>query len=126
MDAAAARRFGDDWVRAWNDHDLDALMVHFADDVVFTSPVADRLVPGSGGRIHGRDALREYYAAGLTAIPGLRFDIVGVYAGVDTMVINYRNQDGALVNEVLGFDAGLVVSGHGTYLVARAGSRDVS
>jgi len=33
------------------------------------------------------------------------------------LVINYRNQRGSLVNEVLRFDdAGLVQEGHGTYL----------
>jgi hypothetical protein len=33
------------------------------------------------------------------------------------LVINYRNQRGALVNEVLSFDdADLVGEGHGTYL----------
>jgi hypothetical protein len=30
-------------------------------------------------------------------------------------VINYRNQRGGLVNEVLTFVDGLVVAGHGTY-----------
>ena len=121
VDAATARRLADGWVRAWNAPDLDALMAHFADDVVFTSPLAVRLVPGSGGRIRGRAALRDYYAAGLAAIPGLRFTIVALYAGVDTLVVNYRNQAGGLVAEVLTFEGGLVVAGHGTYLLARAG-----
>ncbi len=40
---------------------------------------------------------------------------LGVYAGFDTLVINYRNQAGGLVNEVLTFADGLVVAGHGTY-----------
>jgi len=39
-----------------------------------------------------------------------------VYVGLTTLVINYRNQKGGLVNEVLTFDGPLVVSGHGTYL----------
>jgi hypothetical protein len=32
-------------------------------------------------------------------------------------VLNYRSQSGALVNEVLDFDDGLMRRGHGTYLV---------
>jgi hypothetical protein len=31
-------------------------------------------------------------------------------------VINYRNQNGGLVSEVLKFDGPFVVEGHGTYL----------
>jgi hypothetical protein len=42
--------------------------------------------------------------------------VVGVYVGVNTLVINYRNQLGRLVNEVLIFDGSLVTQGHGTYL----------
>jgi hypothetical protein len=40
-----------------------------------------------------------------------------VYAGIDTVVINYRNQNGALVNEIMTFENGLIVSGEGTYAV---------
>jgi hypothetical protein len=32
------------------------------------------------------------------------------------LVINYRNERGGLVNEVLHFDGDLVREGHGTYL----------
>lgn len=35
---------------------------------------------------------------------------------MNTVVINYRNHTGALVCEVLRFEAPLVVEGHGTYL----------
>jgi ketosteroid isomerase-like protein len=110
-----ARRFADDWLAAWNAHDLDALLRHFTDDVVFTSPVAARLL-GGDGVLRGKAALRRYWTEGLRRIPGLRFEVVGVYVGVDTVVIHYRNQLGRLVNEVLTFEGGLVKEGHGTYL----------
>jgi len=48
-------------------------------------------------------------------MPDLHFEIVGVYRGESVLVINYRNQNGALVNEVLEFAGGLVRRGHGTY-----------
>jgi hypothetical protein len=35
---------------------------------------------------------------------------------VDCLVINYRNQKGGLVNEVLIFEGPLVAEGYGTYL----------
>ena len=46
--------------------------------------------------------------------------LVGSYAGISTLVINYRNQAGGLVCEVLHFDGPLVREGHGTYLVPEA------
>ena len=105
------------WGTAWNAHDLEALLAHFTDDVVFTSPVALQLLADSDGVIRGKDALRAYWTEGLRRISDLRFELVGVYAGVNSVVINYRNQGGGLVNEVLTFDRdGLVTKGHGTYL----------
>jgi hypothetical protein len=75
--------------------------------------------PGAAGTsvVRGKAALREYWSAALKIVPDLHFDIVGVYEGESVLVINYRNQRGALVNEVLEFDGGLVCRGHGTYLV---------
>jgi ketosteroid isomerase-like protein len=107
--------FAEHWLAAWNEHDLEALLAHFADDVVFTSPVAAQLL-GSDGVVRGKKALRDYWTEGLRRIPDLRFEVVGVYTGVDVLVINYRNQKGGLVNEVLRFTNGLVSEGHGTYL----------
>lgn len=111
-----AERFADDWVRAWNAHDVEAVLAHFTDDVLFTSPVAARVLPQTGGVIRGKDALRQYWNAALAALPDLHFQVVDVYCGESTLVINYRNHRGELVNEVLIFSAdGLVREGHGTY-----------
>ena len=116
MDTKRATELAAAWASAWNAHDLDRVLAHFADDVVFTSPVAAQLVAGSEGVIEGKDALRRYWQEGLRLIPDLHFEVVGVYAGVNVLVINYRNQKGNLVNEVLAFDGDLVRWGHATYL----------
>ena len=116
MTVPEPKAFAQHWLSAWNRHDLEALLEHFTDDVVFTSPVAAQLLPGSDGVIKGKDALRAYWTEGLRRIPDLRFEVVDVYAGIDVLVINYRNQKGGLVNEVLRFADGLVIEGHGCYL----------
>ena len=109
--------YADQWVRAMNAHDVEAVLDHFRDDVVFTSPVAARVVPESGGVVRGKDALRDYWLRALNTLPDLHFEIIGVYRGESTLVINYRNERDGLVNEVLTFDGdGLVREGHGTYL----------
>jgi hypothetical protein len=109
-------KFARDWVAAWNAHDVDALLEHFADDVVFTSPVAAQLLADSEGVVRGKAALRSYWTEGLRRIPDLHFEVLGVYRGVTSVVINYRNQNGGLVSEVLLFEGQLVREGHGTYL----------
>jgi hypothetical protein len=109
-------RFAEEWAAAWNRRDVDAVLAHFHDDVLFTSPVAAAIVPDSAGVVQGKVALRQYWCAALAVVPDLHFDIVGVYSGVSVLVINYRNQRGDLVCEVLEFDGALVRRGHGTYL----------
>ncbi|HEY5438211.1 MAG TPA: nuclear transport factor 2 family protein [Acidimicrobiales bacterium] len=115
MDFAFAEQFTNEWLDAWNSHDLERILSHFTDDVVFTSPVAIRVLEGSDGVIRGKAALRHYWGIGLERIPDLHFELESIYLGVRTVVINYRNQAGALVNEVLTFDGPLVATGHATY-----------
>jgi len=115
MDHAEAQAFAKQWVKDWNAHDVDALLAHFTDDVVFTSPVAIRVL-GGDGVIRGKESLRRYWSEGIRLIPDLRFEVLAVYAGISTLVINYRNQAGGVVSEVLTFDGPLVREGHGTYL----------
>jgi len=116
MSSANGHVFVDSWLEAWNAHDLEGVLAHFCDDVVFSSPVAAQLLDGSDGVIRGKQALREYFGEGLRRIPELHFELEGVYFGVGALVINYKNQKGGLVNEVLIFEGGLVKEGYGTYL----------
>ncbi|MGH3250241.1 MAG: nuclear transport factor 2 family protein [Trebonia sp.] len=128
MKQEEAVAFAEQWVKDWNAHDVEAVLAHFADDAVFTSPLAERLFPESGGVISGKDALRRYWSEGIRSGPGLRFELLDVYAGVGTIVIRFRNERGTDRCEVLTFDGGLVATGHGADLAtsgqtARAGGR---
>ena len=104
-------RFAEEWVRAWNRRDIEAVLTHYADDVVFSSPVASQVVAASRGTVRGKQALRDYWNRALDLHTDLHFTLVDVYAGVDTIVINYRNQCDALVNEILTFRDGIVAVG---------------
>ncbi len=55
------------WIDAWNARDIEAVLTHYADDVVFTSPTALRFVPETGGTVHGKHALRSYWTVALDA-----------------------------------------------------------
>lgn len=116
VDAVA---FSEQWVAAWNDHDVESVLKHFHEDVVFTSPVADELLPETAGLVRGKPALRRYWTRALQRVPNLRFVVEGLYQGIDTIVIAYRNQDDRLVSEVLRFSGDVVIEGHGTYLISR-------
>ena len=116
MNPEEAHRFALEWLDSWNAHDLERILSHFSDDVTFASPVAARIVPGSDGVVRGKAALRDYWREGLRLNPDLHFDLEGIYVGVGALVINYRNQLGRPVCEVLILDGHLVSRGYGTYL----------
>lgn len=119
MSTPAPDAFADRWVSAWNARDIEAVLVHYAHDVVFTSPTAMRFAPECGGTVRGKDALRRYWTVALESNSGLHFGLLGIYAGIDTIALHYRNQVGGLVVEVLTFRDGLVAVGHATHMHAQ-------
>lgn len=115
VDLACGQRFADEWAAAWNSHDLERILEHYTDDIVFASP---RIVPLMGdpdGEVRGKDALRAYWARGLEHLPDLYFVVEDVRVSVDTVVINYRNERRQPVAEVLTFRDGLICRGFGAY-----------
>jgi hypothetical protein len=100
-----AERLAAHWIEAWNAHDLDAIMSHYADGVEIASPVVAQLLGTPDGRVVGKDALRAYFARGLAAFPALRFDLKQVLVGTDTVVFYYVNQRGSYTAEVMELDA---------------------
>ena len=102
-----AMTFARDWEAGWNSHDLDAIMAHYREDIVFRSKKALPLV--GEGEIRGKRALRAYWAAALARQPDLRFTVDTVFEGYEMLVISYTNHRGILAAETLYFDpAGLV------------------
>ncbi len=81
-----------DWVAAWNSHDLDAIMSHYDDAVELTSPVAAQLLGIPNGKVIGRANLRSYFQRGLEAFPELHFDLENVLSGLNSVVLYYKNQ----------------------------------
>jgi hypothetical protein len=93
------------WVAAWNNHDLDAIMAHYDDEVELTSPVAAQLLGTPDGRIVGKANLRAYFQRGLDAYPELHFGLVDVLWGVNSVVLYYTNQKGTHTAEFLELSA---------------------
>ena len=91
------------WQAAWNAHDLDEILSHYSDDIVFRSRKALALT--GAGTILGKAALRAYWSAALAAQPDLHFTVTQVYIGHETIVIAYRNHRGVKAAETLTFGA---------------------
>jgi hypothetical protein len=94
--------FARDWIAAWNARDLDAILGHYADDIVFLSPYAERVI--GTGRVEGLAALRSYWRKGLDANPDLRFEFESVLSGWGALTILYRNHRQQRVAETVEFN----------------------
>jgi predicted ester cyclase len=100
-----AWRLANDWVAAWNAHDLESIMTHYDEAIELTSPVATQLLGRPNGRVTGKENLRAYFQKGLVAFPDLRFHLEDVLWGIDSVVLYYINQKGTHTAEFMQLSA---------------------
>lgn len=100
-----AKKFAAEWIDAWNEHNLDRIISHYAENVVLTSPVAARVLGEESGMVNGKQALRGYFAKGLELFPNLQFKLIDVMQGVSSVVLYYENQRSTRTGEFMEFDA---------------------
>ncbi len=96
-----ANQIAREWIEAWNRHDLDAIISHYADDVEFTSPFVVKLLNNPSGTIRGKESLRSYFGKALAAYPDLKFDLIQVLTGVDSVTVYYRSVKEMMAAEVM-------------------------
>ncbi|MDE3202440.1 MAG: nuclear transport factor 2 family protein [Acidobacteriota bacterium] len=89
IDETFARTFAAEWIAAWNSHDLSQILSHYEDNVELTSPMALKLL--GDGTVRGKGALGEYFSIGLKAYSDLKFDLIEVLWGLETLVLVYKN-----------------------------------
>jgi hypothetical protein len=100
-----AWKLANQWVVAWNAHDLDLIMAHYEDEVELTSPVAAKLLGKPEGRVVGKANLRAYFQRGLEAYPELQFRLEDVLWGLNSVVLYYANQKGTRTAEFMELSA---------------------
>lgn len=111
-----AQCFAEAWISVWNDHDLKGILEHYADDVVFYSPMISRVLGEPVSSVSGKAALEAYWRRALSLAPDLHFDLSDVYAGAASLTIHYKNQRGRPSAETFVFgDAGKVTLSIATY-----------
>jgi len=93
--------FAEDWVAAWNAHDLEKIMSHYEQDVELISPVAAQILKDPSGRVVGKDALRNYFKKGLEAYPNIEFTLKDILWGLNSIVLYYINQRGTYTAEYM-------------------------
>ena len=115
MENFFAHNFSLEWVKAWNSHDLDKIMAHYADDFEMNSPIIKQIMNEPTGKLKGKEKIRAYWEKALKMNPTLHFEIIKYYSGTNSVVIQYKGHRG-LSAEVLFFDEeGKVKSAYAHY-----------
>lgn len=104
-----ARAIADEWIAAWNAHDLDRILAHYADEVVMTTPMAVRFTGDPSGTLRGKAALRAYWTSALQKFTDLRFTLHDVLVGVDSLTLYYTSVLDLKAAEVLTLNDALKV-----------------
>lgn len=95
-----AREFAASWYRAWNAHDVDAIMAHYTPEIEHSSPFIKRYNDSDDSALRGIPAVRDYFARALARNPTLRFDPRHITIGLESVILVYTRMTGDLAAEV--------------------------
>ncbi len=105
MTREKALHFAEEWVAAWNTHDLDRILAHYSDDFEMTTPFIAKLMDEPTGTLKGKEEVGAYWRRALERFPDLHFEVLDVFAGVKSLVVYYKSVLGLLACEVFFFDS---------------------
>jgi hypothetical protein len=92
---ADVEKFAEEWAQAWNRRDVEAVLAHFRDDIIFASPTA--LAVTGSPVVHGKHALRAYWKKALAQSNAIRFSVLRVVwdaASRELAIIYHADIDG--------------------------------
>jgi hypothetical protein len=105
IDRSAAADSAHRWIAAWNAHDIEAILSHYAEEIEFVSPLVVRRLGRPDGTIRAKRELRGYFEAALAPGSGLRFSLGRILLGATSWTILYANHRDELVAETMFPDA---------------------
>jgi len=85
MNPEFATQFAPEGMEARNAHDLDQMLEHYAEDLEMNSPFIRQIAGEASGKFACLMGRRH-----LGLIPELRFELLAVLVGVDSVVLHYR------------------------------------
>lgn len=103
-------RFAQEWIEAWNAHDIRRILTCCSEDFALTTPYIAEVMKEPSGCLKGKGAVSRYLERTFQRIPDLRFELLDVFPGVRSIVIFYRTLFGNRTAEWMLFgDDGKVI-----------------
>lgn len=94
MDKQVADRLGAEWLRAWRERDLNAIMEHYAEDAEQQSLLVGVVLNDASGTVSGKDNIREYFRKTMAAYPIQPGEpgpqLLNVFRGVNSLIVHFE------------------------------------
>lgn len=103
IDQEFAEHFAQEWIDAWNSHDLSRVLSHYANDFEMSSPIIVTIAGEPSGTLKGKEKVGAYWAKALQLIPDLHFELIATLVGVNSITLYYKGARGRLAAEVFHF-----------------------
>ncbi|WP_019502742.1 nuclear transport factor 2 family protein [Pseudanabaena sp. PCC 6802] len=103
IDRAFASKFASEWFAAWNSHDLNRILSHYAEDFELSSPFIIQVAQEPTGKLTGKQAISAYWGKCLQLMPNLQFVPVNLLIGINSITLYYQSIRG-LAAETFYFD----------------------
>lgn len=111
-----AHSFALDWLEAWNKRDLEAIMNHYSNEVLFSSPFVIKSGLSESGTVRGKNDLKLYFKRALENNPDLHFELHHIVRGVRSIALIYTRNGCLLATEVMTLNEhGEIVEGMSHY-----------
>ena len=101
-----AQKFAEEWIAAWNSHDMEAILQHYAEDIEITTPMIKLAGGMESASLKGKESVRKYWEKALEKIPDLHFELYEVTTGVNSIALYYKSVMNKNAIEVMFFDEG--------------------
>ena len=119
-----AQIWAQEWIDAWNAHDLERVLAHYTEDFEMSSPYIVTIAGEPSGVLRGKGDVAAYWRAALERRPDLHFELMRVLCGVDSLALFYQSAPGVVGTEVFFFDAsGAVCKAYAHYAPTSATTR---
>ena len=109
LDKVKLKRAAESWIDSWNSRDMENVMSHYADDVMFYSPAVIKRWAIEEGKLAGKKALEKHFRKGLEEMPGLHFEFHSILYGINNVILFYKRETGGFAADFVTFnDSGKV------------------
>jgi ketosteroid isomerase-like protein len=93
-----------DWINAWNNGDINSLINHYADEVVFYSSAAKRRWNVHEGKLSGKDALENHFRKAFEEFPTMKITLRKLLQGTDGVLLVYERENGKMMADFVQFN----------------------